>query len=128
MKFWRVNCQVGQHSTLLSPGGVWWGGASYAGRGVKATRPNWLWKICGRLYLKCPPSLQPHNLLSVWTESPIKTNGAVKHARAHPFNKLIMLELNVFVIFFFLAGVKLKAWWRNKTLALPSRVQVSFIN
>lgn len=86
--FLGVSCQVGQHSRLScnSPGFL--RGGFYAGRGVEAAQPNWLSEIRACLHLKCPPSLQPHNLVRVWTRPLIKTNGTIKYASMNSFNKL----------------------------------------
>lgn len=95
LKFLGVNCQVVQHSILSCNSASFLQRGFYTGRGVEATQPNWLLKICMCLLLKCPPSLQPHNLVSVWTKSLIKTNGTMKYSSINLFNKWIMMELNL---------------------------------
>lgn len=46
LKFLGVNCQVGQHSSLSCNSAPFLQRGFYTGRGVEATRPNWLLKIC----------------------------------------------------------------------------------
>lgn len=62
LKFLGVNCQVGQHSSLSCNSASFLQRGFYTGGGVGATQPNWLLRVCMCLLLKCPPSLQPHNL------------------------------------------------------------------